>query len=64
LDGCTQNLHMRVLYLGTITNKRGIATGFRSQPRIEKIHDTVAVELLVALRTRKDAAAPSHTSAA
>ncbi len=31
---------------------------------MEKIHDTVAVELLVALRTRKDAAAPSHTSAA
>jgi len=55
---------MRIHYLGTITNKRGIATGFRSQPRMEKIHDTVAVELLVALRTRKDAAAPSHTSAA
>ncbi len=28
-------------------NKRGIATAFRSQPRIGKIHDTVAVELLL-----------------
>ncbi len=28
-------------------NTRGIATAFRSQPRIGKIHDTVAVELLL-----------------
>jgi len=28
-------------------NKRGIATAFRSEPRIGKIHNTVAVELLL-----------------